>query len=145
MTPFYMHHDRRFGSTGGFSAGRAVRRLRTALKTIHRAIAAAKIRRLRNELRLHAATRTRNPRSVRTNPTQKRTATGFRASRCISARNGISEIWRRSASKSAATSLIRALTRLLTWFGNEPVRMYRPEAHYMRGPGPAWRAKHGVG
>jgi hypothetical protein len=23
------------------------------------------------------------------------------------------------------------------------VRPYRPELHYMRGPGPAWRAKHG--
>jgi hypothetical protein len=22
---------------------------------------------------------------------------------------------------------------------------YRPELHYMRGPGPAWRAKHGQG
>jgi hypothetical protein len=22
---------------------------------------------------------------------------------------------------------------------------YRPEAHYMRGPGPKWRAKHGQG
>jgi hypothetical protein len=22
---------------------------------------------------------------------------------------------------------------------------YRPERHYMRGPGPAWRAKHGRG
>ena len=22
------------------------------------------------------------------------------------------------------------------------VRPYRPELHYMRGPGPAWRAKH---
>ena len=22
------------------------------------------------------------------------------------------------------------------------VRRYRPEAHYMRGPGPKWRAKH---
>jgi hypothetical protein len=21
---------------------------------------------------------------------------------------------------------------------------YRPERHYMRGPGPAWRAKHGM-
>ena len=21
---------------------------------------------------------------------------------------------------------------------------YRPELHYMRGPGPAWRAKHGM-
>jgi hypothetical protein len=44
--------------------------------------------------------------------------------------------------------MLRALTRLLTWLGrlgNEPVRAYRPEAHYMRGPGPAWRARHGEG
>jgi hypothetical protein len=57
MTLFYSHHDRWHGSAGGFSAGRVLRRIRTALKTLHRAIAAAKIRRLRNELRLHAATR----------------------------------------------------------------------------------------
>jgi len=25
----------------------------------------------------------------------------------------------------------------------DAVRAYRPEQHYMRGPGPAWRAKHG--
>ena len=24
----------------------------------------------------------------------------------------------------------------------DAVRPYRPELHYMRGPGPAWRAKH---
>ena len=24
----------------------------------------------------------------------------------------------------------------------EPADRYRPEAHYMRGPGPKWRAKH---
>ncbi len=24
------------------------------------------------------------------------------------------------------------------------VRPYRPELHYMRGPGPAWHAKHGL-
>jgi hypothetical protein len=32
-------------------------------------------------------------------------------------------------------------------FGKELVRVfsdtYRPERHYMRGPGPKWRAKHG--
>jgi hypothetical protein len=48
-------------------------------------------------------------------------------------------------STSISAILLRALTRLLTLLGNEPVRIYRPEAHYMRGPGPAWRAKHGVG
>lgn len=26
----------------------------------------------------------------------------------------------------------------------DAIRPYRPELHYMRGPGPAWRAKHGV-
>jgi hypothetical protein len=26
----------------------------------------------------------------------------------------------------------------------DAVRPYRPEQHYMRGPGPAWRAKHGL-
>ena len=24
----------------------------------------------------------------------------------------------------------------------DPAMRYRPEAHYMRGPGPKWRAKH---
>jgi hypothetical protein len=40
--------------------------------------------------------------------------------------------------RAAAGSLLTFLGRL----GNEPIRAYRPEAHYMRGPGPAWRAKH---
>jgi hypothetical protein len=52
---------------------------------------------------------------------------------------------RQPSSISRAQLLLRALTRLLTWFGNEPIRAYRPEAYYMRGPGPAWRAKHGEG
>ena len=57
MTLFYSHHDVRPGSTGGYSITRALRRLGTALKTIHRAIAAAKIRQVRNELQQHAAIR----------------------------------------------------------------------------------------
>jgi len=36
----------------------------------------------------------------------------------------------------ALASLWREITR-------DGVRPYRPERHYMRGPGPAWRAKHG--
>jgi hypothetical protein len=68
MTLFYTHHDQRYGSTGGFSAGRAVRRLRTVLKTIHRAIAAAKIWRLRKELRLHAETRAKWARPPQADP-----------------------------------------------------------------------------
>jgi hypothetical protein len=40
-----------------------------------------------------------------------------------------------------------ALTALLTflfpdWYG--PNKKYRPEQHYMRGPGPKWRAKRGL-
>jgi hypothetical protein len=71
-------------------------------------------------------------------------AIGFRANLCISARNGISDM-RRASSIPFTALLLRALTRLLTLLGNEPVRAYRPEVHYMRGPGPAWRAKHGEG
>jgi hypothetical protein len=42
------------------------------------------------------------------------------------------------ALRAAASYLLTLLGKL----GNEPIRAYRPEAHYMRGPGPAWRAKH---
>jgi hypothetical protein len=27
--------------------------------------------------------------------------------------------------------------------GHDAAHPYRPERHYMRGPGPAWQAKHG--
>jgi hypothetical protein len=53
-------------------------------------------------------------------------------------------------SGSAAALLPRPFSlvgRFLTGFWHEltrdAVRPYRPELHYMRGPGPAWRAKHG--
>ena len=66
MTLFYSHHDRHLGSAGSLSAVRAIRRLRIVLKKVHRAIAAAKIRRLRNELRWHAATRAKPVRPPQT-------------------------------------------------------------------------------
>jgi hypothetical protein len=37
------------------------------------------------------------------------------------------------------------VTALLTFLGpswDVPHRKYRPEDHYMRGPGPKWREKH---
>ena len=46
--------------------------------------------------------------------------------------------------------LPRPMNLLKTVFGGfwleltrDAVRPYRPELHYMRGPGPAWRAKYG--
>ena len=56
MTLFYSHHERLHGSAGANRRpiARAIKRLGNAFKMIHRAIAAAKIRRLRNELMLHA-------------------------------------------------------------------------------------------
>jgi hypothetical protein len=36
----------------------------------------------------------------------------------------------------------RALERLQAWV-QEMSDPYRPELHYMRGPGPKWREKHG--
>jgi len=32
---------------------------------------------------------------------------------------------------------------LMTAFWGGSARQYRPEAHYMRGPGPKWHEKHG--
>jgi hypothetical protein len=48
----------------------------------------------------------------------------------------------------ASSNAIRARLRtvainLLTAFWGGSVRQYRPEAHYMRGPGPKWHEKHG--
>jgi hypothetical protein len=39
--------------------------------------------------------------------------------------------------RHARAGFWRELTR-------DAVRPYRPELHYMRGPGPAWRAKRGL-
>jgi hypothetical protein len=52
MTLFHLH-DRWHGPSTGRFVGRALRRVGAALKTMHGAIAAAKIHRLRNELLLH--------------------------------------------------------------------------------------------
>ena len=41
----------------------------------------------------------------------------------------------------------RFLSVLAMWwrtFRRDLADPYRPELHYMRGPGPKWRAKHGV-
>lgn len=58
MTMFHTHHGELFGSRGlrhgsRFSAARATRKLTAAFKALHRAIVAAKLHRLRNELMLH--------------------------------------------------------------------------------------------
>jgi hypothetical protein len=36
----------------------------------------------------------------------------------------------------------RSLVTFLSPSWDGPVRKYRPEDHYMRGPGPKWREKH---
>ena len=53
-------------------------------------------------------------------------------------------------SGSALALLPRPFTVVGTFFAGlwrelsrDVVRPYRPELHYMRGPGPAWRAKNG--
>ena len=42
--------------------------------------------------------------------------------------------------RSGAVSEFRTFWRQ---FFDRAFNPYRPELHYMRGPGPAWRAKHG--
>jgi hypothetical protein len=47
---------------------------------------------------------------------------------------------------SVLVALLRsAVSSLVTFLGpswDGPARRYRPEDHYMRGPGPKWREKH---
>jgi hypothetical protein len=47
---------------------------------------------------------------------------------------------------SAVIAFLRSVvSSLVTFLGpswDGPVRKYRPEEHYMRGPGPKWREKH---
>jgi hypothetical protein len=49
---------------------------------------------------------------------------------------------------SAVIAFLRSVvSSLVTFLGpswDGPVRKYRPEEHYMRGPGPKWREKHFV-
>jgi len=43
-----------------------------------------------------------------------------------------------------APSLSAALAMLWRSFRRDAFDAYRPELHYMRGPGPKWRARHAV-
>jgi hypothetical protein len=47
-------------------------------------------------------------------------------------------------SGTAAAVLPNAIAKFWRELTRNALRPYRPEAHYMRGPGPAWRAKNGV-
>jgi hypothetical protein len=64
MIMFHIHRGELFGSRGlrhgsRFSVAHARRKISAALQTLHRAIVAAKLRRLRNELMLHRYTHAR--------------------------------------------------------------------------------------
>jgi hypothetical protein len=46
------------------------------------------------------------------------------------------------ASKSKTPSIGKAVADLWRTVTSDLFSEYRPERHYMRGPGPKWRAKH---
>jgi len=46
------------------------------------------------------------------------------------------------ASKNNTPSIGKAVADLWRSVTSELLADYRPERHYMRGPGPKWRAKH---
>jgi hypothetical protein len=51
------------------------------------------------------------------------------------------------SSRSVVSPLVSPLAGFRTFWRQFLVKAfdpYRPELHYMRGPGPAWRAKHGA-
>jgi len=48
-----------------------------------------------------------------------------------------------TASSDWLPKLGQVVGRYLYQFASAALGGYRPELHYMRGPGPAWRAKYG--
>jgi hypothetical protein len=42
----------------------------------------------------------------------------------------------------AARGVLASFAAIARFVAIYPTNAYRPEAHYMRGPGPKWRAKH---
>ncbi len=51
-------------------------------------------------------------------------------------------IVRRSTVRYQGSSLVGDLVEMLENLANSLFDTYRPELHYMRGPGPKWHAKH---
>ena len=51
---------------------------------------------------------------------------------------------RRGSTKKGSTSMTEDFAELMRAL-KALVDPYRPEAHYMRGPGPKWHAKHDAG
>jgi hypothetical protein len=48
-----------------------------------------------------------------------------------------------AASRNGHSGFMAGLKSFWHEFFAQAFHPYRPELHYMRGPGPAWRAKHG--
>jgi hypothetical protein len=48
-----------------------------------------------------------------------------------------------AADRSQNSGTVAGLKNFWRDFLAKAFQPYRPELHYMRGPGPAWRAKHG--
>ncbi len=49
-----------------------------------------------------------------------------------------------AAGREGRAALVAVLGAFWGRFFATAFNPYRPELHYMRGPGPAWRAKHGM-
>ncbi|MGX9431117.1 MULTISPECIES: hypothetical protein [Bradyrhizobium] len=47
-----------------------------------------------------------------------------------------------AASRTGLTKIVAEFRTFWRQFFARAFNPYRPELHYMRGPGPAWRAKH---
>jgi hypothetical protein len=50
-----------------------------------------------------------------------------------------------ASSRNTAPSFGRATGDLWRAVASDLLNTYHPERHYMRGPGPKWRAKHALG
>lgn len=144
MTLFHLHDD--FAATAGESRltwARASAWFVAALKTIHESIVAAKIRRLQRELMFHGNLGGDSLDEI----VGERPLTAEEVETSAAADGAGRQVGFLDVMSSLASALHVAMTALLTfmfpdWYG--PNGRYRPGQHYMRGPGPKWRAKRGM-
>jgi hypothetical protein len=51
-------------------------------------------------------------------------------------------VFQSTSQKSRLTAAFFAIVEIWSWLNKGVFDPYRPELHYMRGPGPKWREKH---
>ena len=94
---------------------------------------------------IHGADNPRNQRHGRATPFL-RAVVGVADNKILARFDNSQRAFKRHIGMETATtnleSVMASLFKIVSGLIRDLTALYRPERHYMRGPGPAWRAKH---